>query len=167
VLGADDLDELVGRVGVVGVGENMLRGIEAVGVFVAAEDVDGVAADAQARTGDESLIDGVADGGVGGACAFGAHVAFGGEAGEQIGLGGLLGEDGAPGNGFLYGLQVFRAGMQEEMDVGVDEAGEQGDVAEVDDLGCLAGWSTDLPTARMRSPSTSISPGRRIEPVST
>ena len=34
------------------------------------------------------------------------------------------------------GLQVFRAGMQEEMHVRVDEAGEQRDVAEVDD-GCV------------------------------
>jgi hypothetical protein len=34
-------------------------------------------------------------------------------------------------------LQIFRAGMEEEMDVGVDEAGEQRGVAEVDDLGVL------------------------------
>jgi hypothetical protein len=34
-------------------------------------------------------------------------------------------------------LQVFRAGMQEEMDVRVDEAGKQGAVAEVDDFRAL------------------------------
>ena len=137
VLLAHDFDDLLGGVGVVGVGEHVLRGVEVDGVFVAAQDVDGVAADAQAGAGDEALIDGVANGGVGRACAFGAHVALGGEAGHQVGFGGLLGEDGAPGNGLLDGLQVFRAGMQEEMDVGVDEAGEQRGVAEVDDLRAL------------------------------
>ena len=134
---ADDFDKLFGGVGVVGVGEHVLRGVVADGVFVAAEDVDGVAADAQARAGDEALVDGVANGGVGRAGAFGAHVALGGEAGQEVGLGGLLGEDGAPGNRLFDGLQVFSAGMQEEMDVGVDEAGEQSGVAEVDDLCAL------------------------------
>ena len=38
------------------------------------------------------------------------------------------------GTDFLDCLQVFRAGMQEEMNVRVDEAGQQGCVAEVDDL---------------------------------
>ena len=137
MLRAHDLDDLLGGVGVVGVREHMLRGVEAVGVFVAAQDVDGVAADAHAGTEDEALIDGVANGGVGGACALGAHVALGGEAGQQVGLGGLLGQDHAPGNGFLDGLQVFCAGMQKEMHVRVDEAGEQRGVAQVDDFGAL------------------------------
>ena len=65
VLRADDRDELVCGVGVVGVGENVLRGIEAVGVFVAAEDINGVAADAQAGARDEALVDSVANGCVG------------------------------------------------------------------------------------------------------
>ena len=35
-------------------------------------------------------------------------------------------------HGFLNGLQILRAGMQEEMDVRVDQAGHQRRVAEVD-----------------------------------
>jgi hypothetical protein len=137
VLLAHDFDDLVGGVGVVGVGEDVLGGVEVVGVFVAAEDVNGIAADAQAGTGDEALIDCVANGGVSGACALSAHVSLGGESGEEVGFGGFSGDEGAPGDGFLDGLQVFRAGMEEEMDVGVDEAREQGNVAEVDDFGVL------------------------------
>ena len=113
----------------------MLRRVVTDGVFVAAEDVDGVAADAQARAGNQALVDGVADGGIGGACAFGAHVALGGEAGHQVVAGGERGEDGALGDGFLDSLQVFRAGVKEKMDVSVDQAGEQGAVAEVDNIG--------------------------------
>ncbi len=48
MLGANDFDELVGGVGVISVGEHLLGGVEAVGVFVAAENIDGVAADAKA-----------------------------------------------------------------------------------------------------------------------
>ena len=132
---AHDGDDFVGGVGIVGVGEDVLGGVVAVGVFVAAEDVNGVAADAHAGAGDEALIDGVADGGVGGACAFGAHVALSGIAGEEIIFGGLFGEEHAPGDGFFDGLQIFSAGMKEEMHVGVDEAGEQSGVAEVDEFG--------------------------------
>ncbi len=80
------------------------------------------------------LIDGVAHGGVGGARAFGAHVALGGEAGHQIGAAASVGEDGALRDGFLHGLQIFRAGMQEQMDMRVDQAGEQRAVAKIDDL---------------------------------
>ena len=53
---------------------------------------------------------------------------------EEISLGGLLGEKGAHGDGLFDGLQIFRAGMEEEMDVSVDEAGEQRCVAEVYDV---------------------------------
>ena len=88
------------------------------------------------------LIDGVAHGGVGGAGAFGAHVALGGEAGHEIVARGESGDDGALRDGFLDGLQIFGAGMQEEVDVRVDEAGQQGGVAEVDDF--RAGWACDF-----------------------
>ena len=37
----------------------MLGGVVVDGVFVAPEDADGVAADAQTRAGDEALVDGV------------------------------------------------------------------------------------------------------------
>ena len=48
-----------------GVGEHALLGVEAVCIFVPAEDVDGIAADAQARTRNPAIVDGVAYGGVG------------------------------------------------------------------------------------------------------
>jgi len=133
VLLADDFNELLGGVGVVGVGEDVLCGVEADGIFVAAENVDGAAADAHAWSGNEALVDGVANGAIGRARALGSHIAFGGEAGEEVGFGCLFGEDSAPGDGFLDRLQIFSAGMKEEMDVGVDEAGEQRCVAEVDE----------------------------------
>ncbi len=137
-LGADGGDDLVGGVGVVGVREDVLGGVEAVGVLVAAEEVDGYAGDAHARAGDHAGVDGVADGGVGGAGAFGAHVALGGEAGDEVGGGGGGGDEGALGDGLVDGLEVFGAGVEEEVDVGVDEAGHEGAVAEVDDL-CAGG----------------------------
>ena len=101
---------------------------------MSAENIDGVAADAQPRAGNDALVDGVANRGVGRACAFGAHVALGGEPCHQVCFGGLLGENGAPRNGFLHRLQVFGAGMQEEMNMGIDHAGHQCDVAEIDDF---------------------------------
>ncbi len=131
---ADHFNELVGCVGVVGVREHVLRGVESNGVFMAAENVDGVAADAHARPRDQASIDGIADGSISGAGALGSHVALGGKAGHQVGLGRLLGQNRAPGNGLLHRLQVFRARMQEQMHVRVNESGEQRGIAEVDDL---------------------------------
>jgi hypothetical protein len=43
--------------------------------------------------------------------------------------------DGALRHGFLHGLEVFGAGMKEEMDVSVDEAGKKRAIAEIDDFG--------------------------------
>jgi hypothetical protein len=57
--------------------------------------------------------------------------------------------------------------MQKQMHVRVDEAGQQRGVAEVDDLGALRMVDRNVPTALMRSPSTRISPGWRMFPVST
>ena len=113
----------------------MLLGVVADRVFMAAEDVDGVAADAQARAGNQACVDGVADGSVGGAGAFGSHIAFGGEASHQIVTGGERRHHGALGHRFLNGLQVFGAGMEKEVYVRVDQAGQQRGVAEVDDFG--------------------------------
>ena len=87
--------------------------------------------------GNETLVDGVAHRGAGGARAFRAHVALGSEAGHQVGLCGLLGQDHTPGNRLLDGLQVFGAGMQKQVHMRVDEAGKQRGVAEVDDLRAL------------------------------
>jgi hypothetical protein len=47
----------------------------------------------------------------------------------------LLGEYGAPGNGLLDRLQVLSAGVQEKMNMGIDQSWEQCGVAEVDDSG--------------------------------
>ena len=55
VLLAHHLDELLGGVGVVGVGEHVLRRVVAIGIFVPAEDIDGIAADAQPRPGNDAL----------------------------------------------------------------------------------------------------------------
>ena len=128
-------DDLIGGVGAVGVGEQVLGGVEAEVVFVAAVDVDGVAGHAHARTGDEAGINCVADGDVGAPGPLGTHVALGGEAGDEVGFGGGGGEEGALGYGLEDGLEGFVAGVEEEVDVGVDETGHQGGGAEVDDLG--------------------------------
>ena len=130
---ANDGDKLFGGVGVSGVREDVLLGIETVGVFVTAKDVDSVAADAQTRTGDQAGVYGVAHGAVGRAGSLRAHVALSGEAGEKIFASGLRGDDGALWDGLLDGLQIFRTGMKEEMDMRVNETGEERDVAEVDD----------------------------------
>ena len=119
-----DRDQFVGVVGVVGIGQNVLRWVITDGVFVSAENVDGVAAEAQPRAGDPSFIDGVAHGRVGRARAFGAHVAFGGKAGHQVVSRGQRRHDRALRDGFLNGLQIFCAGMKKEMDVGIDQARE-------------------------------------------
>ena len=131
---AHDVDEVFGGVGVIGVGEDVLGGVVAYGVLVAAGDVDGVAGDPHAGAGDFAAVDGVADGDVGAARAFGAHVALGGEAGEEVGLGSSGGDQSTLRDGLLYGLQVFGARMEEEVNVSVDEAGHQCGVAEVNHL---------------------------------
>ena len=115
----------------------MLRGVVADGVFVSAENINGIAADAQARAGNQAVIDCVADGCVGGAGAFGAHVALGSKSGKKIVARGNRGENRALRDGFLHGLQIFGAGMQEKVDVRVDEAGEESGVAEVDEFGLV------------------------------
>ncbi len=123
---AHDGDDFVRVVGAVGVREEVFFGVEAGEVFVAAVDVDGIAADAHAGAGNEAGVDGIADGDVGAACAFGTHVAFGGETGHHVGSGGGGGEEGALGDGLFDGLEGLVAGVEEEVDVGVDEAGHEG-----------------------------------------
>ena len=62
---ANHLYQFIRRVGIVGVGEDVLRRVVLVCVLVAPEDVDGIAAHAHARTGKEAGVDGLADGRVG------------------------------------------------------------------------------------------------------
>ncbi len=76
--------QLRGIVRVIGIGQHVLRRIVADGVFVPAQDVDGIPADAQPRTRDQTLIDRVADRCIGRARTFGPHVAFRGEARHQV-----------------------------------------------------------------------------------
>ncbi len=139
---ADDGDELRGVIGVSRVGKHVLLWVVADGVFVPTENVDGIAAGAQARSGNLAPIDGVADGCVCGACAFGAHVALSSESRHKVVASGEGGRDGALGNRFLDGLKVFRAGVKEEMDVRVDKAGEKSGVTKVNDFG--AGGAGDF-----------------------
>jgi hypothetical protein len=55
--------------------------------FVAADDIDGIAAHAHARPGDHAAVDGVAYGDVSTVRALGAHIALGGESGPEVSLG--------------------------------------------------------------------------------
>jgi hypothetical protein len=131
----DHRDELGRRIGVVGIRQHPLCGIEPVGVFMAAEYVDRIAAGAQTRSRDQPCIDRVAHGGVGGARALGSHVALGREAGHEIVPRGEHGQDRAFRHGLLDRLQILGARMQEQMHMRVDESRHQGHVAEVDDFG--------------------------------
>ena len=119
----------------------MLFGIEIDCVLVAAQQVDGIAADAQTRAGDQAPVDGVAHGGIGRTGAFGAHIALGSEAGHQVILRGQDGDDGSLWHGFLHGLQIFRAGVQEQVNVRVNESRQQRAGAQVDGFG--AGWMSN------------------------
>jgi hypothetical protein len=91
---------------------------------MAAENIDGIATDSKARTGNLAPIDGVTDGCVGGAGALGTHVAFSSESSDQVVAGGDSSHDGALGDRLLDSLKVFRAGVKEEVNVRVDKSGE-------------------------------------------
>ena len=62
---ADHSYQFSGIVCVGRVRQHVLRRVEVIGIFVSTENVDGVPADAQARSRDQALIDGVAYGGIG------------------------------------------------------------------------------------------------------
>ena len=125
-------DQFVAGVGVGGVRQHVLLRVKADSILMTAENVDGIAADAQTGAGDLSLVNGIADGGVSGSRAFRAHVPLGSEAGHQVGFGGQSGGDHALGYRLQHGLKCFVPGMEEEMDVGIDQAGHQGRVPKID-----------------------------------
>ena len=130
-------DELIAGVGAVGIGEQVLRGVAAVVILVTAVEVDGVAADAHARPGDETGVDGVAYGDIRAAGSLRAHIPLGGEARHQVGFGRGGGDESALGNGLVDGLVGFIADMEEEMGVRIDQPRHEGGFAEVEDLrGC-------------------------------
>ena len=115
----------------------MLLGIVVNGVFMAPEDTDGIAADTQARPGNKSLVNGVTHRRVGRSGALGAHVSLSRKSRHQIVSRVQHRRNGALRNRFLNGLKVFRAGVQEQMDVHIDKARHQGAVAKVDGRGAI------------------------------
>jgi hypothetical protein len=112
----------------------MLRRVVVEGVFVAAENVDGVSADAQARSGEQTVVDSVAHGRIRRTGPFCTEIALGGKTSHQIIASGNQGRDRALRHRLLNGLQVLSARMQEKVDVRVDQAGQERCVAEVDNL---------------------------------
>ena len=138
---ADHGHQLIGSVGVGGIGEHVLLGVEVERVFVAAQDVDGVTAKAQPRPGNKPLVDCVADSGVSRARALGTHIPFGGIAGQKVGFGGERGHDYPLRHGFHHRLKIFGSGVEEEMDVGVDQPRHQRGIAKIDGLrSCRVGY---------------------------
>ena len=131
---ADNGHQFVGIIRMGRVRQHVLFGVVADGVFMPAENVDRIAADAHARPGNLTLVDGVAHGGVGRSRALGAHVALGSEASHQVIARGKRRNDRALRNRFFNRLQIFGARVQEQMHMRVDEAGQQSGVAKIDDL---------------------------------
>ena len=72
---------------------------------------------------------------IGGPCAFGSHVALGGEAGHEVIARGAHGEQRPLRHRFLHGLQILIARMQEQVHVRIDESRHQGRGAQIDDFG--------------------------------
>ena len=128
-------DDLIGSIRVGRVRQHMLLGIEAIGVFMAAQNVDGIAGDPHPGSWEPAGIDGLAHGGIGGACAFRAHVPLRGEPCHEIVPGREQGEDGPLRHRLFDGLQVFGTGVEKQMHVGIDQARQQSGIAEIDDFG--------------------------------
>ena len=131
---SDGGHDFIRAVGVRGIGQYLLRGIEVIGILMPAEDVDRIAGDAQARTRNQSLIDRVPHRGVRGPGTLRAHVPFGGEAGHQVISRRHDGYDRPMRYGLLHRLKIFGAGMQKQVHVRVNQSGQQRGVAQVDDL---------------------------------
>ena len=109
----DRRHEFIRGVGIGRVRQNLLRGIESIGVLVAAENIDGIAGDPQPWPGYQALVDGVTHRAVGRSRTLGAHVALGGEPGHEIFPCREDRQHGSLRHGFFHGLQVFRARMKE------------------------------------------------------
>ena len=112
----------------------MLLRVIAHRVLVAAEDVDGIPADAQPRARNAAFVDRIAHRGVGRACTLGPHVALGCEARHQVVSRRQRGCDCPLRNGFLDRLQILGAGVKKKMNVRVNQAGEQRAISQVDDF---------------------------------
>ena len=129
----------------------MLRWIEMVGIFMSAENVDSVPADAQARSGKQGLIDRVAHRSVGRARAFRAHVALRGEPGHKIVTRSQNCSDRPLRHRLFHCLQVFRAGMQKQMHVSINQSGQQSTVAQIDNF---CAWGVGHPGSYFGNPLT-------------
>jgi hypothetical protein len=97
----------------------VLLRVVADGVFVAAQYVDRIATHAHVRSGNLAAVDRVAYGDVRAACALGAHVTLGGEAGKHVGLRGGRRSEHTLRHRLFYGLQVFRPRVKKEMNMRV------------------------------------------------
>lgn len=115
----------------------MLRRIVLVGVFVAAKNINCVAADTQARTRNYALVNRIANSRVGRASALSSHVAFSGESRHEVGFGRLFGQYRAPRNGLAHCLHIFSTGVQKQVYMCVNQPGQQCRIAEVDHLDAL------------------------------
>ena len=85
--------------------------------------------------GNAAFVDGIADRRVGRTRALGPHIALGGESRHQVVARRQRRRDRALRDGLLHGLQIFRAGMEKKMDMGVDQSGQECAIAQVDDFG--------------------------------
>src|SRR6266699_5852302 len=126
---AHRLDKLIRIVGVSGIGQNVLLWVVADGVFMSAEKIDRVSADSQARPWDLPTVNGIAHRSVSRAGAFRSHIALGREAGHEIVSGRKRRHDCSLWHGFLNSLPVFRAGMQEQMDMRINQSRQQRAIA--------------------------------------
>ncbi len=136
-LGTDGPDDVVDATGLLGALRHGDAGFVALRT-IGAQCHDGARGDHHARPGDDALVDRLLQADIGIAGALGAKVAFGGKAGHQGRLG--LGDraSGAQGQRFVQDLVVpagFVIGMQEEVAVALDQAGQHGLARQVDDFG--------------------------------
>jgi hypothetical protein len=143
VLGSYGGDKFVGSVGVGGVGGDVFGGIEVDCVLMSAEDIDGIAADAQAGTGNESGVDGIANGRISGT----ARIVRSGTDSMTVW------RSSAPGWRKRWMWASISPGIKVESPRSIRLA--------------PAGWETDEPASTMRLPRTSTSPGVTSAPCST
>ena len=94
------------------------------------------------RARNQPSVDGIAHGGVGGSSAFRPHVALGGETGHQVGLCRQRRQDGALRHRLFHRLQVFRSGVQEQVNMCINQPWHQRHVTHIDDL--RPGWTADF-----------------------
>ena len=134
---ADHADERVDAVGLLGALGHAEFEREALGRVAAGGD-DGARGGEHARAGNDALIDGLLELDIGVAGALGAEVAHGGEAGHQGGAQMIDGAGGAQGEALVHHLVVPRGlvvGVEQNVRVAFDQAGQQGRAGQVDHLG--------------------------------